>query len=69
MVRRGFIDLLVIPWVDKTIAIVASLPFVVLPARRSRSAASHHHCLDGAADSSRSCNPNPWFWLLAFVTT
>jgi len=27
MARRGFMDLLVIPWVDKTIAIVASLPF------------------------------------------
>ena len=27
MARRGFMDLLVIPWVDKTIAIMASLPF------------------------------------------
>jgi len=27
MARRGFMDLLMIPWVDKTIAIVASLPF------------------------------------------
>jgi len=25
MARRGFMDLLVIPWVDKTVAIVASL--------------------------------------------
>jgi hypothetical protein len=28
MARRGFMDLLVIPWVDKTIAIVASLPLL-----------------------------------------
>src|SRR5215469_14561509 len=27
MARRGFMDLLVVPWVDKAIAIVASLPF------------------------------------------
>jgi hypothetical protein len=33
--RRGsFMDLLVIPWVDKTIAIVATLPFVVELYRR-----------------------------------
>jgi len=29
MARRRFMDLLVIPWVDKTIAILACLPFVV----------------------------------------
>src|SRR5262249_27605410 len=34
MARRGFMKLLVIPWVDKTIAIVACLPFVVELYRR-----------------------------------
>ena len=60
-------DLLVIPWVDKTIAIVASLPFafelyrrwavghVNFP-RRSRLAASDYHCHDGAAHGPCSCN-------------
>jgi hypothetical protein len=67
MARRGFMDLLVIPWVDKTIAIVASLRcFRVipplggrpceLPARRSRLAASDYHCHDGAPHGPRSCN-------------
>ena len=34
MARRSFMDLLVIPWVDKTIAIVATVPFVVELYRR-----------------------------------
>jgi protein-S-isoprenylcysteine O-methyltransferase Ste14 len=40
-----------------------------LPARCSRLAAYDYHCLDGAAHGPRSCYSEPWFWLLAFVTT
>jgi hypothetical protein len=74
-------DLLVIPWVDKTIAIVASLPFVV---------ELYHRWTVGHVTFPRAVlglqlliiivlmalrtapvrvTPNPWFWLLAFVTT
>jgi len=34
MARRGFMDLLAIPWVDKTMSVVASLPFAVELYRR-----------------------------------
>jgi len=73
-------DLLVIPWVDKTIAIVASLSFVV---------ELYHRWAVGHVNFPRAVlglqlliiivlmvlrtdpgrvTPNPWFWLLAFVT-
>lgn len=81
MARRGFIDLLVIPWVDKTIAIVACLPFAVELYRR---------WLVGHVNFPRAVlglqllviivlmvlrtapvrvTPNPWYWFLAFFTT
>jgi len=74
-------DLLVIPWVDKTIAIVACLPFAVELYRR---------WLVGHVNFPRAVlglqllviiilmvlrtapvrvTPNPWYWLLAFFTT
>jgi hypothetical protein len=81
MARLRFMDLLVIPWVDKSIAILASLPFAVELYRR---------WVVGNVDFPRAVlglqlliiillmvlrtapvrvTPNPWFWLLAFVTT
>jgi hypothetical protein len=72
---------LAIPWVDKTIAILASIPFAVEPYRP---------WLGGKVSSPRAVlgiqilvlivvmvlrkppvriTPNPWFWLLAFVTS
>jgi protein-S-isoprenylcysteine O-methyltransferase Ste14 len=74
-------DLLVIPWVDKTIAIVAAVPFVVELYRR---------WVVGHVNFPRAVlglqllviiivmvlrtppvrvTPNPWYWLLAFGTT
>ena len=81
MARRGFMDLLMIPWVDKTIAIVASLPFVVELYRRW--AVGHVNfpravlglqlliiiVLMVLRTAPVRVTPNPWFWLLAFVTT
>lgn len=61
MARRRFMDLLAVPWVDKTIAIVASLPFALELYRR---------WVVGHVNFPRArVTPNPWFWLLAFVTT
>ena len=72
---------LAIPWVDKTIAILASIPFAVELYRR---------WLGGKVSFPRAVlgiqilvltivmvlrkppvriTPNPWFWLLAFVTS
>lgn len=74
-------DLLVIPWVDKTVAIVATIPFVFELYRR---------WVGGRVNFPRAVlglqllviilvmvlrtppvrvTPNPWYWLLAFVTT
>src|SRR5215469_4282897 len=81
MARRRFMDLLVIPWVDKTIAILASIPFAV---------ELYNRWVVGHVNFPRAVlglqllviivvmvlrtapvrvTPNPWFWLLAFVTT
>lgn len=81
MARRGFMDLLVVPWVDKTIAILAVLPFAAELYRR---------WVVGHVNFPRAVlglqllvlillmvlrrapvrvTPNPWFWLLAFITT
>jgi protein-S-isoprenylcysteine O-methyltransferase Ste14 len=81
MARRSFMDLLAIPWVDKTISVVASVPFAVELYRR---------WVVGHVNFPRAVlglqllviiflmvlrtapvrvTPNPWFWLLAFVTT
>jgi protein-S-isoprenylcysteine O-methyltransferase Ste14 len=74
-------DLLAIPWIDKTIAIVATIPFVI---------ELYHRWVGGHVNFPRALlgiqllviivvmvlrtapvrvTPNPWFWLLAFVTT
>ena len=81
MARPSFIDLLTIPWVDKTIAILAAIPFVD---------ELYHRWVVGHVNFPRAVlgiqllviiivmllrtapvrvTPNPWFWLLAFITT
>jgi protein-S-isoprenylcysteine O-methyltransferase Ste14 len=81
MARRQFLDLLGIPWVDKTISLIATIPFVV---------ELYHRWILGHVNFPRAVlglqllviivlmllrtapvrvTPNPWFWLLAFVTT
>jgi protein-S-isoprenylcysteine O-methyltransferase Ste14 len=81
MARRRFMDLLGIPWVDKSIAIVASLPFAVELYRRW--VVGHVNfpravlglqllviiLLMVLRTAPVRVTPNPWFWLLAFVTT
>ena len=81
MARRGFMDLLVIPWVDKTIAIVASLPFAAELYRRwAVGYVSFPRAVLGLQllviivlmvlrTAPVRVTPNPWYWLLAFVTT
>jgi hypothetical protein len=70
-----------IPWVDKTIAILACLPFLVSLYLRIRASgldlprivvAIHVCVLVGTMISRRlpsRITPNPLFWLLAFVAT
>jgi protein-S-isoprenylcysteine O-methyltransferase Ste14 len=74
-------DRLAIPWVDKSIAIVATIPFVI---------ELYHRWVVGHVNFPRAVlgiqllviivvmvlrtapvrvTPNPWYWLLAFVTT
>lgn len=81
MTQRGFMDVLAIPWVDKSIAIVATIPFVI---------ELYHRWVVGNVNFPRAVlgiqlliiivvmvlrtapvrvTPNPWYWLLAFVTT
>jgi len=74
-------DLLVIPWVDKTIAIVASLPFAFELYRRW--VVGHVNfpravlglqlfiiiVLMVLRTTPVRVTPNPWYWLLAFLTT
>jgi protein-S-isoprenylcysteine O-methyltransferase Ste14 len=81
MARRRFLDLLGIPWVDKTISLIATIPFVI---------ELYHRWVLGHVNFPRAVlglqllviivlmllrtapvrvTPNPWFWLLAFVTT
>jgi protein-S-isoprenylcysteine O-methyltransferase Ste14 len=81
MARRSFMDLLVIPWVDKSISVVASLPFAVELYRRW--VVGHVNfpravlglqllviiLLMVLRTAPVRVTPNPWFWLLAFVTT
>jgi protein-S-isoprenylcysteine O-methyltransferase Ste14 len=74
-------DLLVIPWVDKTIAIVATIPFVVELYRRwvvghvnfPRAILGLQLLVIIVVMVLRTApvrvTPNPWYWLLAFVTT
>src|SRR5215467_7333010 len=81
MARRGFLDLLAIPWVDKSIAIVASVPFAFELYRRW--VVGHVNfpravlglqlvviiLLMVLRTAPVRISPNPWFWLLAFITT
>ena len=81
MTQRRFMNLLAIPWVDKSIAIVATIPFVI---------ELYHRWVVGHVNFPRAVlgiqllviivvmvlrtapvrvTPNPWYWLLAFVTT
>ena len=81
MSQRSFLNLLAIPWVDKSIAIVATIPFVI---------ELYHRWLVGNVNFPRAVlgiqllviivmmvlrtvpvrvTPNPWYWLLAFLTT
>ena len=81
MVRRRFMDLLVIPWVDKTIALVACLPFAFELYRRwvvghvnfPRAVLGLQLLIIIVVMALRTApvrvTPNPWYWLLAFVTT
>jgi len=74
-------DLLVIPWVDKTIAILATIPFAVELYRRwvvghvnfPRAVLGLQLLVIIVVMVLRTApvrvTPNPWFWLLAFVTT
>lgn len=81
MGRRTFMNVLVIPWVDKTIAIVATIPFVIELYRRW--AVGHVNFPRAVLGlqllviiivmvlrtAPVRVTPNPWYWLLAFVTT
>ena len=81
MARRRLIDLLVIPWVDKTIAILAAIPFVGELYRRwvlghvtfPRAVLGLQLLVIIVLTVLRTApvrvTPNPWYWLLAFVTT
>ena len=81
MAPRRFMDLLAIPWVDKTIAILATIPFVIELYRRwvvghvnfPRAVLGIQLLVIIVVMVLRSApvrvTPNPWFWLLAFVTT
>src|SRR6476660_605398 len=81
MTQRGFMDLLAIPWVDKSIAIVATIPFVIeLYQRWVVGHVNFPRALLGIQvlviivvmvlrTAPVRVTPNPWYWLLAFVTT
>lgn len=81
MPRRGLMDLLVIPWVDKTISILACIPFVVELYRRwvvghvsfPRAVLGLQLLIIILMMILRTApvrvTPNPWYWLLAFLTT
>jgi protein-S-isoprenylcysteine O-methyltransferase Ste14 len=81
MAQRSFMDLLAIPWVDKSIAVLATVPFVVELYRRwvvghvnfPRAALGLQLLVIIVVMVLRRApvrvTPNPWFWLLAFVTT
>ena len=81
MARQTFMDLLIIPWVDKTIAILATIPFIIELYRRwvvghvnfPRAVLGLQLLVIIVVMALRRApvrvTPNPWFWLLAFVTT
>ena len=81
MTQRRFMDLLAIPWVDKSIALVATIPFVIELYRRwvvghvnfPRAVLGIQLLVIIVIMVLRTApvrvTPNPWYWLLAFVTT
>src|SRR5262245_55707276 len=81
MARRRFMDLLVIPWVDITIAILATIALVVeLYGRWVVGHVNFPRAVLGLQllviivvmllrTPPVRVTPNPWYWLLAFVTT
>jgi protein-S-isoprenylcysteine O-methyltransferase Ste14 len=81
MTQRRFTDLLAIPAVDKGIAIVATIPFVIELYRRwvvghvnfPRAILGIQLLVIIVVMVLRTApvrvTPNPWYWLLAFVTT
>lgn len=81
MTRRSFMDLLAIPWVDKSIALVATVPFIVELYKRwvvghvnfPRAVLGIQVLVIIVVMVLRTApvrvTPNPWYWLLAFVTT
>jgi protein-S-isoprenylcysteine O-methyltransferase Ste14 len=81
MAHRSFMELLGIPWVDKTISVVASVPFAIELYRRwvlghvnfPRAILGLQLLIIIVVMVLRRApvrvTPNPWFWLLAFVTT
>jgi len=74
-------DLLIIPWVDKSVAILATIPFVVELYRRwvvghvnfPRAVLGLQLLVIIIVMAIRTppvrVTPNPWYWLLAFLTT
>jgi protein-S-isoprenylcysteine O-methyltransferase Ste14 len=81
MAHRGFMDWLAIPWVDKSIALVATVPFVIELYQRwvvghvnfPRAVLGIQLLVIIVVMVLRTApvrvTPNPWYWLLAFVTT
>ena len=81
MTQRSFMDMLAIPWVDKSIAVVATIPFVIeLYDRWVVGHVNFPRALLGIQvlviivvmllrTAPVRVTPNPWYWLLAFVTT
>ena len=81
MSHRRFMDLLVIPWVDKAIAILASVPPAIELYRRwVIGHVSFPRAVLGLQllvliivmvlrRAPLRVTPNPWFWLLALVTS
>lgn len=79
--RQRLFDKLRTPWVDKTIAVAAALPFAhIFLAVTKRGALSVplvvimiNHLIIITATVLRTSpvriTPNPWYWLLAFVAT
>ena len=81
MARRSLMSFLVLPWVDKTIAVVATLPFAVELYRRwvvghvnfPRAVLGLQLLLIIVVMMLRTApvrvTPSPSYWILAFVTT
>src|SRR5689334_15250791 len=79
--KSRFMAMLSIPWVDKTIAIIAVIPNVIeLYNRYTGHALTFPRAILGIQvlilivtmvirRTPVSVTPNPWFWLLAFVAT